>query len=127
MTPPRYWRSKARIRLEGSKCPRCGKEYYPPVNYCPSCKEKTIRIKLPREGKIITWTKIHQIGRGHELKAPIYIALIELKNGVRLISRLTDLVGEPKEGMEVEAVLRREMEDGEDGLILYAIAFRPKI
>jgi len=51
--------------------------------------------------------------------------VVELENGVRVLGTLTDVFGEVKEGMDVEAVFRKISEDGEEGLIYYGTKFRP--
>jgi len=60
--------------------------------------------------------------------SPFIVALIELEDGTRVLSQLTDV--EPDEvstGMAVEAVFRRYKEQGKEGIIEYGIKFRPLI
>jgi uncharacterized OB-fold protein len=65
---------------------------------------------------------------GYEKYLPYYVALIELNDGVRLLSQLVDVSSEEVEtGMEVEATFRRIKEDGASGIIEYGYKFRPVI
>ncbi|MCC6015804.1 MAG: Zn-ribbon domain-containing OB-fold protein [Desulfurococcaceae archaeon] len=128
MSPARVWRERgSRLRLEGSRCKKCGKMFYPPKPSCPYCSSlETERIELPRKGKVISWTIEYTVPEGYRAEAPLVIALIELDNGVKVLSALTDV--EPDkvyDGMEVEAVLRILWVEGAEGLIVYGIKFVP--
>jgi len=128
ISPARVWRERdARYRLIGSKCLVCGKAFYPPKPSCPYCgSRETTRIELPKKGKVISWSVEYTVPEGYRSRAPIIAALIELENGVKVLSTLADV--EPNEvyiGMEVEAVLRRIWEESNENLIIYGIKFVP--
>jgi uncharacterized OB-fold protein len=58
--------------------------------------------------------------------APFVLGVIELEDGSRLTTQITDVMpGEVTIGMPVEAVFRKVSEDGDSGIIQYAIKFRP--
>jgi uncharacterized OB-fold protein len=81
---------------------------------------------LPERGKILTFTVIRNPPRGFEKMAPFILGIIELEDGARLTTQITDAM--PQEviiGMPVEAVFRKVSEDGDSGIIQYAIKFRP--
>jgi uncharacterized OB-fold protein len=128
ISPARVWREKnARYRLEGGRCKRCGKLFYPPKTACPYCGclevEKT---ELPKRGKVLSFAIEHGVPEGFRHQAPIIVALIELENGVKVVSTLTDV--NPEEvyiGMSVEATLRRIWEESDEGIIIYGIKFIP--
>ncbi|MEM4789658.1 MAG: OB-fold domain-containing protein, partial [Ignisphaera sp.] len=62
------------------------------------------------------------------IEAPIVVALIELENGVKVLSTLTDIdPGNVYDGMEVEAVLRRLWTEGDEGIIVYGLKFVPVV
>ena len=125
-SPAVIWRNKPyRYRLEVRKCPKCGRIFREEVTVCPKCDVKTERLDLPPRGRLLSWTKVCQVPEGLEDYSPIYFGLIELEDGNRIVAKLVDVLEEPKEGMEVEAVLRRVKVDGQTGLIEYAVCFRP--
>jgi len=128
ISPARIWREKgSRYRLEGSKCKKCGRIFYPPKPSCPycSCRETEI-VELPKRGRVISWTIEHIVSEGYREYAPIIIGLIELENGVKVIAPIVDVNdNEVYEGMEVEAVLRKIYEDGDEGIIVYGVKFIP--
>ena len=125
---PRVWRElKYKYRLIGSKCLKCGAVVYPPRMVCPKCSSNRMaEEKLPETGKVLSYTVIRYAPRGFERQVPYVVALIELDNGTRLISQLTDVKPEDvKCGMRVEAVFRKLREQGPSGIIEYGIKFRP--
>jgi len=128
ISPARIWRERgARYRIEGIRCRDCNAVMYPPKAACPLCGSRNIeRIELSKRGKLITWTVEYVVPEGYRACAPLIVGLIELESGARILAPLTDV--EPDElrpGMEVEAVLRKVVEDGDTGLIVYAIKFVP--
>jgi len=85
-----------------------------------------IEEKLPETGRVLSYTVIRYAPRGFERQVPYVVALIELDNGTKLISQLTDVKPEDvKCGMRVEAVFRKLREQGPSGIIEYGIKFRP--
>ncbi|HEV51231.1 MAG TPA: Zn-ribbon domain-containing OB-fold protein [Thermoprotei archaeon] len=127
MTVPRYWRNiGAHYRLEGIRCKSCGEVSFPPRSSCPKCHSKDVEVvQLPRKGKVVSFSLLRSPPKGFEAYVPYYVVVVELENGVRVLGTLTDVFGEVKEGMEVEAVFRKISEDGEEGLIYYGTKFRP--
>ncbi len=128
ISPARVWREKdSRYRLEGSKCKKCSRVFYPPKPSCPYCGySDTERINLPRRGRVVSWTVEYTVPEGYREYAPIIVGLIELENGTRVIAPIVDVeVDKIYEGMYVEAVLRKIFEDGDEGIIVYGIKFAP--
>ena len=126
---PRVWRERIiKYRLIGGKCEECGKSFYPLRPTCPSCgSEKISEVKLPEEGRVVHFTVIRSPPREFG-KMPYIVALIELKDGTRLIAQVVDVRPEElEEGTEVEAVFRRYRSQGPDGIIEYGVKFRPKL
>lgn len=129
MSVPRYWRNQIpRYRLLGTECIKCGAKYFPsrPICNCGSADFKP--YNLAERGEVITWTVITNPPIGFEKYAPYIVALIELKDGIRILSQIVDV--SPKDvstGLKVEAVFRRVKEDGNDGIIQYGYKFRPII
>ena len=130
ISPPRIWRYKtSRYRIEASKCNKCGALHYPPRIVCNKCGSRELsRISLNEEGKVITYTLIYTVPEGFRDQAPIPLAIIELKSGLKILAPLTDIdPNEVKPGMVVEPTLRRLTDDVEGGLIKYGFKFRPLI
>ncbi|MGQ9679835.1 MAG: Zn-ribbon domain-containing OB-fold protein [Candidatus Bathyarchaeia archaeon] len=127
---PRYWREeKYRYRLIGSRCSDCGEVFFPRRLVCLKCHSRHLSdYKLSEKGRVVSWTIIRNPPKEYEKYAPYAVGLIELDDGVRIISQLVDLEPEAiKTGMRVEAVFRRIQEEGSSGIIEYGYKFRPVI
>ena len=121
-----HWRIRDRYyRLLGSECENCGDEFFPPVYRCRGCgSEKIIDKEMPKTGKIVTYTILHEPLPGFEAAAPLTLAVIELENGARILSQVVDSPDESvKTGARVRAAVRRVRVDGESGQILYGYKF----
>jgi uncharacterized OB-fold protein len=121
-----YWRIRDRYyRLLGKKCSACGAEYFPPVYACRKCgSEKLTDFEMPKSGKIMTYTQLYEPLPGFEDQIPLCIALVELDNGVRVLSQLVDVPEDGvKTGARVRAVVRKVQVDGDSGQFLYGYKF----
>ena len=130
MSVPRYWREiKYRYRLIGGMCAACGAAFFPRRAVCPRCGSRDLQEqKLRERGSVVSWTVIRNPPTGYEKYAPYVVALIELDDGVRVLSQVVDVEAEEMEtGMRVEATFRRIREDGSSGIIEYGYKFRPAI
>ncbi len=130
MSVPRYWReTRYRYRLVGEMCTGCGKVLFPRSAVCPECGSVDLEeVGLRGTGSVVTWTVVRNPPEGYEKYSPFVVALVELDDGVRVLSQVVDV--EPDEveaGMRVEAAFRRIKEDGSSGIIEYGYKFRPVI
>jgi len=130
MSVPRYWREEVpRYRLLGIECTGCGAKFFPARPVCTKCGSTEFKDhKLAEAGEVVTWTVVRNPPPGFEKYQPYVVALIELEDGMRLLSQVVDV--DPEEvhaGMRVEAVFRRVTEDGSTGIIQYGYKFRPVV
>jgi len=126
---PAWWRGRIpRYRLVGARCKQCGRTHYPPSQACPYCGSTELEpVALPRMGRLLSYTVINYPPGDSRLEAPVILGLVEL-DGVKIIAELTDVLPEELPNIEtVEAVVRRVEEQGEAGVIGYAIKFRPAL
>jgi scaffold protein (connect acetoacetyl-CoA thiolase and HMG-CoA synthase) len=126
MPAPQYAREiPARYRLEGARCQACGKTTFPARRVCPECRGTNFEPqKLPREGKLMTWTVIHVAAAGFARQTPYAVGIVELSEGVRVTAQIVDC--DPEElrvGIAVHAVLRRVSAEGEGGILRYGYKF----
>ncbi|MEM0365515.1 MAG: Zn-ribbon domain-containing OB-fold protein [Acidilobaceae archaeon] len=128
-SPPVVWRSRIyRYRLIGCKCKNCGRVHYPPASACPYCSSRDLEeVELPRVGKVLSYSIVYAVDSDARERSPVILGLIDL--GVtRIIAEITDANPEDiKIGSQLEAVFRRIGEDGETGVIIYGLKFRPVI
>ncbi len=130
MASPNYWRAMPqRYRYEAAKCKSCGKIFFPPRLVCDKCKSREFEtIQLNREGKVLTYTIIRVAPSQFVDQAPYPIAVVELKDGVRLLTQISDCdVDKIKIGMQVKLEFRKVSEDGDAGIINYGYKAVPVI
>lgn len=130
MSVPRYWREiPRRTRLEAVRCAACGAVSYPPRARCGKCGSGEFKFyKLPENGELVTFTIVRSPPKGFEKASPYVIGIVKLEDGTMITSQITDVeTEEVKVGMKVEAVFRKVVEDGDSGIIQYAVKFRPVI
>jgi uncharacterized OB-fold protein len=138
MYAPAFWREQhRRFRLIGVKCKKCGRNYFPFQHICSCGGTEFEDVEMPRKGKIFSWsgiivppaTGIEQV----ELTGPYLLVIVELENGVKVLSQITDYLpiktmqGKEKQigiGTPVEMVLRR-VYVSQTGQVQYGFKFRP--
>ncbi|MCW4048450.1 MAG: Zn-ribbon domain-containing OB-fold protein [Candidatus Bathyarchaeota archaeon] len=129
MSVPRYWREEVpRYRLQGKKCKACGAKYFPARPVCTCGSTEFGEYKLSETGEVVTWTVIRNPPMGYEKYKPYMVGLIELDDGIKILSQVVDV--DPEEvsaGLKVEAVFRKVKEDGKEGIIQYGYKFRPVV
>lgn len=125
---PLVWRNyPQRYNLHGNKCVNCGTSFFPERIVCPACrrKGKLVPEQMPRIGKIVSWTEVFVGPKGFEFETPYFLALIELSNGVKLLSQIVDSAkGKVKTGAKVEKVFRKISDNDSEGAIAYGYKFK---
>lgn len=121
-----YWRQKDRYyRQVGSRCTKCGAEWFPPVHRCRKCGSDDIEDKvMPRTGKIVTYTRLHEPLPGFEAQAPFYLAVVKLENGPKVLTQIVDSPEESiRTGANVRSTVRRMRVNGDSGQIVYGYKY----
>ncbi len=125
---PLLWRRiPERYNLIGSRCDTCKASYFPARSVCPECrrKGKMASQRMPNEGTVYSFTHVHAAPSGFEHETPYFLAIIELTNGVRVLSQLVDSPPEKvKFGAKARMVFRRIVTDDEEGPIAYGYKFK---
>jgi len=125
---PLIWREiPERYRFIGNHCKTCGTDYFPQRKICPKCRRKGVLEdkKMPEEGKIFSFTQVHAAPQGFEHDSPYYLAIVELTNGVRLLTQVVDSDDDKvRIGAPVKLVFRKIFEDGKEGIIAYGYKFK---
>ncbi len=111
----------------GSKCRKCGRVYFPKKRVCPDCwlRDEMEVVPLSKRGKLSLFTIATQSMLA--IKTPYACGYVDLPEGVRLFTLLTDCkpFDEKLElDMEVEMVIGKIMKD-DAGNDVYAYMFRP--
>jgi len=68
--------------MQASTC-TCGKIVIFKRNLCPHCGKSMISIELTNDATVVTYTTLYTVSEG--FNAPIFLVLVELKEGVKLL------------------------------------------
>lgn len=99
-----YWDGARRHELQIRRCRACGEYYFYPREFCPSCFSFDVEwTKASGRATLYSFTVCLRPAPGFEEDAPYAIALVELEEGVRMMSTIAEcpledlLVGMPLE------------------------------
>jgi uncharacterized OB-fold protein len=107
-----FWEGVERRELVFQSCEACRQLIHPPRPMCPSCHSiEKAWVPSKGKGKIHSWVTYRESPHPG-FKAPYSVVLVELDEGVRLISNMVDT--DPEEisiGMPVEVVFDDVLDD----------------
>ena len=98
-----FWDGVARGELLGQRCADCSRLVHPPRPMCPSCHSlRRETVRLSGRGKVYSWVIPRHPAPVGFAESPI-VALIELEEGIRLVSNVIEVSPEKvRAGMAVE-------------------------
>lgn len=87
-----FWNAARERRLLIQECRDCGKKIFYPKKYCPECRSTDIGwVESSGEGKVYSFSTLYLgVHPKFEEDAPYTIAIIELNEGVRLMSNIVN-------------------------------------
>jgi uncharacterized OB-fold protein len=99
-----FWAAAARGELVALGCAECGDLRHPPRPMCPVCHStKRALRRLSGRGRVLSWiVPRHPAPIGFD--EPPIVALVDLEEGIRLVSNLVDVAPEaiaPRMPLEV--------------------------
>ena len=107
-----FWEGVQENKLVFEKCKSCGVWIHPPRPMCPKC-HSIEKEWAPSTGKGTVYSFVTYRESPHPaFKAPYSVVLVEMEEGVRLVSNMVDI--EPEEisiGMPVELVFDKIDDD----------------
>jgi hypothetical protein len=103
-----FWEGALRGELLGQACAACGKLRHPPRPMCPSCHGVERRIvRLSGRGEVYSWVVPRHPAPVGFAEPPV-VALIELEEGLRLVSNVVGAApGRVRQGLPVEVAFER--------------------
>lgn len=115
-----FWEGVSNGQLLFQQCSDCGALRHPPGPMCPECQSFAWQPKAASgRGNVCAWIESKHPTRPDE--HPRIVALIQLPEGVRLVSNLRELdLDEVRDGLPVEVFYEQI-----DGQILHQ--FRPAV
>ena len=86
-----YWDAAKQHRLAIQRCAACGRAIFYPRSVCPYCMSDQIDwFDASGRGTIYSYTVVHRAPPGFTDSVPYVVALIDLAEGVRLMSNIVD-------------------------------------
>ncbi len=108
-----YWDTAREGRLVTQKCQQCGRLRHPPRPMCPVCHSLNFDyIDLSGHGVVYSYAILHH-PQNPSFEYPVLAVLIDLDEGVRVLSNLVDI--DPRDitiGMPVTVDFRPTRHDG---------------
>lgn len=100
-----FWEGMKEYKLMLQHCDDCQKYIFYPRIICPHCySEKTTWKETSGQGEIVSYTIVRRAMPPFKEQTPYVVALIQLDEGVRMISRITNNPDEVKIGNRVSVV-----------------------
>jgi uncharacterized OB-fold protein len=117
-----FWQAAAQHRLVAQRCSECGRLRHPPRPMCPQCRSLSIEVvELSGRGSLYSYSVLHH-PQHPAFEYPVLAALVDLEEGVRLVSNLTGVEpGDIRIGMPLEV----DFEAREGGTAVPV--FRPRL
>ncbi|MGQ9695761.1 MAG: Zn-ribbon domain-containing OB-fold protein [Thermodesulfobacteriota bacterium] len=105
-------------KIMGSLCQKCGAKALPPRPICISCYGTQMEwIEFKGEGKLAAFTDIvvappFMAKEGYGKNNPYVVGVVELKEGVKIVARLTGINALKPEEIKVGRPLKGEIVEG---------------
>jgi uncharacterized protein len=98
-----FWEAARDERLVGQRCASCGRFRHPPRPMCPNCQSLDHQeVDLSGHGTVYSYSLLHH-PRNPLFEYPVIAALVDLAEGIRVVSNLVDVdPGAVRIGMPVE-------------------------
>ncbi|MCX8208747.1 MAG: Zn-ribbon domain-containing OB-fold protein [Sulfolobales archaeon] len=128
LSAPQFWRVREnQYKLVITICGDCGKKVVFKRPTCPYCGSGRVEYaESAGVGVVEEFTKVYFKRDSSEDRLPEVVGVVRLGEGVRVVGEIVSIRdSEVREGMEVEAVLRKYVSDDPYGIIYYGIKFKP--
>jgi uncharacterized OB-fold protein len=105
-----FWDGIAEGRLRLQRCRACARYVFYPRSVCPHCMAAELAwTDASGRGVVHALTVVHRAPPGFGEEAPFVVALVELAEGPRMMTRLLDVApADAKIGMPVEVAIEGE-------------------
>ena len=87
-----FWEGVAEGVLRIQRCQECGRHVFYPRAVCPYCTASHLCwVDASGRGRIHSYTVVHRAPPDYRHQVPYVVALVELDEGVRMMTRLVDV------------------------------------
>jgi uncharacterized OB-fold protein len=114
-------------RLVTGRCPGCGRRHFPAAPMCPYCGgDGCVETPAGPGGRLLLYTAVLSRPPGYRGPVPYGFGVVELEDGLRVITRLTEpRVERLRPGLRMRLVVELLFTD-DDGCRVVSYAFRPE-
>ena len=110
-----FWNGVDQEKLVLQKCGDCGEFCHIPQPICPKCHSVEKQwVEVSGKGKVYSWVTYHE-SRHPAFKAPYSVVLVELEEGMRIVS---NMVGVKPEEIEIGMPVKVTFDKITEGLTL---------
>lgn len=103
-----FWTALDEGRLTTTRCRDCGHITFPPKVLCPDCWGRELEwTALSGEGVLRSYTEVWAAPSYFKAEVPYLLGIVDLDEGVRLLSRVRGEWDELSIDIRVELVIRR--------------------
>jgi uncharacterized protein len=114
--------------LIGGRCADCRQLHFPASDGCPYCSgERVSTVPLSNRGTLYLHTAVERPPPGYGGRTPYGLGVVELPEGIRIITRLTE--GRPERLMDGApmCLVLEDLSVDESGRTVVGWAFAPEI
>jgi uncharacterized OB-fold protein len=98
-----YWEAARAARLLIQRCDSCRQHIFYPRSVCPHCMSDEIQwVAAAGTGTVYSYTVVHRSPDSFKQDVPYVVALIDLDEGVRMMSNIVGGAGPLTIGARVE-------------------------
>ncbi len=117
------------VRLAGTRCTACGEHFLGKRAFCENCSGETMEpVRFSGRGRLYSYTVIRHRPpgdyKGPDPFVPFGLGLVELPEGIRVLSRIAGDIGRLEVGMELELEVYKLYRDAEGNDVM-AFHFKP--
>jgi len=113
-------------RLLGSRCAACGRHCFPRADTCPYCAgDATEPVELSPGGALWAWTAVTTAPPGYRGTVPYGLGVVELPEGLRVVSRLTEADPARLQPGQAMALVTVPLHADDEGRDVVGFAFAP--
>lgn len=97
-------------KLEGTRCKKCGRKFFPPRMDCAFCLVSDVEwFEIKGPGKLVTYSTVVFGPSGFEEVQPYTLGIVEFPEGVRVLAKISKKIDPKtlKSGMLLKPVPQR--------------------
>jgi uncharacterized OB-fold protein len=92
----RFWEAAKEERLVIQQCQSCGRHYFYPRDFCPHCSSGDVEWReVSGSGRLISYVINYRPMPPADAETPQIIALVELDEGVRMLTNIVGTTADP--------------------------------